>query len=688
MAQTNNIAIAIILGMGATTGAACVDGATASGDDATASGDDAPASGDDAPAGGTGTPEDPVPPASEPVFPTAHPRIYLTPNRTRLNAALAAATPAATRFKSKVDSWIQGEDIWGFQAWNGALLGQLSGEAKYCTKAVSVVESQVVAAEAQIAASQAPEVAHDSYLQVGEMLGDLALVYDWCFDQTSSGQRTRWINYANQAISNVWNPTTAKWGSKVIPWSGWSVNNPSNNYYYSFLRATMLVGLATRGENPQADAWLTQFRVTKILGQLIPTFNKDLVGGASREGTGYGVAMRRLYELYSFWKETTGENLAVKTPHSRASMLAFIHQIVPTLDKVAPTGDHARDASAALFDYHRDYLQELMALFPTDRLASRAKALLAASSVKMMSSAFMVAYDFLNDNADIKPTPLDGLDTTYHAIGIGELYARSGWDTGATWVNLIAGPYTESHAHQDQGSIMIYKGAWLAYDSNINSRSGLSQATTSHSLVRIDSGGAPVRQIANTISTMVALHKGAGYVYASADLTPSYNHDAAVQKVNRELLFLEPNVVIVFDRVNTASGTTQTWQLASPVSPAISGNQATFTNAGHSLAVTRIAPSAGAMSIYNFASDAGFTGGFRLDERVAGGENQYLHVMSVDGAVSSAQSTGTAAQPGVIVNLANGKQATVAFNRDTAGATLTMNGTTIKLAAGVDTLPE
>src|SRR3954469_19005884 len=63
--------------------------------------------------------------STTPVFPTAHPRIYLTPNRARLAAALSAGTPAATRFKAIVDQWIGGADLWGFSAWNSALIGQL-----------------------------------------------------------------------------------------------------------------------------------------------------------------------------------------------------------------------------------------------------------------------------------------------------------------------------------------------------------------------------------------------------------------------------------------------------------------------------------------------------------------------------------------------------------------------------------
>ncbi|MEO7732239.1 MAG: hypothetical protein ABIY55_14800 [Kofleriaceae bacterium] len=622
-----------------------------------------------------------------PVYPTQHPRIYLTPNRSRLTAALTAKTPAATRFKSLVDQWVAGSDIWGFSAWNAALLGQLTGTTTYCTKAVATIEAQVVAAEAKIAVNQAPVVAGDSYLEIGDLVGDLALVYDWCFAQTSPTQRTRWLKYANQAVSNVWHPTTAKWGNATLPWSGWATNDPSDNYYYSFLRATMLLGLASKGEDPQADTWITQFRDTKILHQLVPTFNADLVGGGSREGTGYGVAMRRLFELYDLWQATTGEALASKTGHTRQSLLAMLHQLVPTRDRVAPTGDLSRDSTAAFFDYHRNYLQELIHEFPTDTLAKRAKTQLLASSLPAMGSQFMVAYDFLYDDSSVTAAPVDGLNPTYYAKGIGELYARSGWDAHATWVNLIAGPYTQSHAHQDQGSLMIYKDGWLAYDAVIDSHSGLTQETTAHGLVRIDSGGQPVRQIADTTSVLTALHQGTGYTHAAADLTAAYNGNPAVQKVQRELVYLLPDVVVVFDRVQSASGTQQTWQLASPVAASISGTTATVTNAGHALKIQKIA--GGAMAVTAMPSvDADFAGGFRLDETLAGGDNRYLHVLSIDGSVSSTTAAGDTAHPGVTVHLASGHNATVTFTRDSAGATLVLDGVTKTLGATVDVLPE
>jgi hypothetical protein len=667
--MARNVLMAILLGL-----SAC-----AVGEEVLTTGDDD----DDGSGGDDDNPPDDAP-ITDPVYPTEHPRIYLTPHRARLEALLTANTPAAAKFKTKVDQWVAGADIWGFQAWNAALLGQLTGDAKYCTKSIAVVEAQVVEAESKIASGAAPTVAGDSYLQIGEMVGDLALIYDWCFDQVTEGQRTRWLSYANQAIWNVWHHTEAKWGNATIPWTGWSVNNPSNNYYYSFLRATMLVGLAAKGESPEADEWIVKFHDEKVMAQLVPTFESDLVGGGSREGTGYGVAMRRLFEIYDLWESTTGESLARRTKHTRASMVSFMHQTLPTLDRVAPTGDQSRDSTASFFDYHRNYLQELIAIFPNDPLAGRAKTLLDDSSVTAMGSGFMVAYDFLYDNTDVTTRALDDLGSTYYATGIGELYTRSGWDKNATWVNLIAGPYTESHAHQDQGSIMIYKGGWLAYDPVIHSKSGLNQETTSHSLVRIDQGGSPVRQVASTTSKLLALHSGEGWVHAAADLTPAYKGHAAVQKIHREFVYLKPDVVVVFDRVQTASGTTQTWQLAAPVQPAVSGNSATIANAGHSLEVTRVAPSAGSMSTYGYAANSDFTGGHRLDLAQPGGDNRYLHVLAVDNAATSIAAAGPT---GVTVS-AGGRTATITFNRDTVGGTLVLDGETISLADGIDQQPE
>jgi hypothetical protein len=76
---------------------------------------------------------------------TSRPTARASPPRSR------PTRPPPSRYRAKVDQWVNGSDIWGYNAWNAALLGQLTGEAKYCEKSVATVEEQVVAAEAKIA---------------------------------------------------------------------------------------------------------------------------------------------------------------------------------------------------------------------------------------------------------------------------------------------------------------------------------------------------------------------------------------------------------------------------------------------------------------------------------------------------------------------------------------------------------
>ncbi|HET9987888.1 MAG TPA: hypothetical protein VFQ65_05195, partial [Kofleriaceae bacterium] len=148
--------------------------------------------------------------------------------------------------------------------------------------------------------------------------------------------------------------------------------------------------------------------------------------------------------------------------------------------------------------------------------------------------------------------------------------------------------------------------------------------------------------------------------------------------------YLLPDTVVVYDRVASASGTTQTWQLATPVSPAVSGASATIS-AAHQLHVDRYAPAGASSSVHNMNANSDFNSGYRLDETMAGGDNRYLHVLSIDGAVSSATPSGDSS---ITVHLSTGHTATVTFNHDAPGATITYDGNVSALGAGVDPMAE
>ncbi len=595
-----------------------------------------------------------------------------------------------------VDGHMANGNVYAFEPHFAALLGALTGDAAYCTFAVESVEARVVAEEALIDAGERAEVAFDSYLYVGEIIGDLALVHDWCFDTTTPDQRDRWLTYANQAVWNVWHPEEASWGGVSYPWSGWSIDNPSNNYYYSFLRATLLLGLTSAGEHDSAQTWIDLFRDEKIGRQLVPTFESDLQGGGSREGTGYGVAMKNLFRLYDLWESSTGQRIWDLTGHTRASLPNALHYTVPTLDRIAPIGDHARDSTASLFDYHRSYVLTLSHLLgPDDPLTDVAQTWLADCSVPEMDQPFMYIDDFLYHDPAHAKRPLSDLHPAYHAPGTGSVFFRSGWDTAASWGAFIAGPFTESHAHRDQGSLLIYRGEWLGYDQNILSHSGIYQNEEAHNLVRIQENGATVT-MPNGAATLEALHDTAELLYLRADVTPIYAGSAAVSRVEREVLFLKgPGAFLVLDRADTNGDAEAVWQLNSPIAPASSGDGWEIAGTQSTLAVTPLFPASPSGQVLDWPSlDADMDGGYRLDvtDPAAAGHARFLFLLAETGTVEGAAPLPGAGTLGAAVTFTDGTIAEVVFGDDSAGGTLklTSGGVVVfdgPLPSAVGTLP-
>ena len=603
-----------------------------------------------------------------------HPRILLNheATRARLVQRLKTDTPAAARFKALVDSQMAGTDNYGFEPWFAALMYRLTGEAAYATYAIAQTDAAVSSEESLIARDKPAAVSDDSYLGVGRIIGNLALVYDWCHDRLTPAQRSRWITYGNQSVWNVWNPTRAKWGDKTYAWTGWSVDNPSNNYYYSFLQATMFLGLATHGENDQAQGWLDTFRVQKLERQLFPTFRRDLQGGGSREGTGYGTAMRSLFRLYDWWERSTGERLADKTPHALQSMSFLMNSTVPTLDRLAPTGDHSRDSTGALFDYHRDYLLELIALYPHEPISGVARTFLEQSTVPRMQQGFNAWTDFLYGDPDVPARPLATLPTTWYGSGTGQVMLRSDWTKAATFANFICGPYTESHAHRDQGSFVLYRDGWLAQDENIASHSGLERAEVFHNLLRFEAGGQVLKQRNGPGCKLDAMHDDANFAFLSADLAEVYRGVEGVKSQQREFFFFKPSTFVVYDRAEVATNVQRIWTLNVAKMPESHGDRLQVANAGAQMDVMRLWPQGLANRLTDWTDPKEqLAGGYRVeavDDRP--GDEPFLHVLRLGGRApaGSARRTGDALD--AAIELDGGAQAILHFAANPIATTL------------------
>ncbi len=517
----------------------------------------------------------------------------------------------------------------------------------------------------------------NSYLYVGELIGGMATVYDWCRAQTTPEQRARWRDYGNQAVWNVWNHTQARWGNKTIPWSGWSHDNPANNYYYSFLEATMLLGLATHGENPMAQDWLDQFRRRKLEDEAFPAFTANHAGGGSLEGTGYGTAMKNLWRLYDWWEKSTGERIASRSWHTLESIPWLMHTIVPTLSRLAATGDHSRDETAMLFDYHRDYLQVLIHLFPDEVISGVARTLLENSSVPQMTTQFMRYSDFLYDPTVTPAEPLEEMSAAYYGAGTGMFAVRSGWDRQAAYANLLCGPLVESHAHRDNSSFTLFKNVWSVYEANIDGHSGIEQDEAYHNLVRYTlANGTAVPQAYGTRCNLRAMAHAPQWTYALADTTPMYG--SAVTRSEREFVFIPPAAFVVYDRAQTAAaGTKRTWTMNFPKPPTLTESTMSLDlGSGNSVLVRRLLPQAPLVSTVSWATanPANYAGktATRVDvtDTAAGNSSEFLHVIGLNGAVTASFRDDADGQTGVTFTLADGRTVTTRFNKASRGGTL------------------
>ena len=517
-------------------------------------------------------------------------------------------SPQYARFRDFVDAAVAGNPGYAFSATDAATLFAISGKEKYCDLAVATVQQQVDEANVQIAKGERPPVAGDSYLESGPMISALGLTWQVCRARISDAQRKQWSAYAEQTVWNIWHPGAASWGGKKFAWTGWSIDNPGNNYYYSFVEATMYWGLASG--NP---TWLDLLRDDK-LPALTSYFGK-LPGGGSLEGTGYGAAHMRLFAIYRVWRDSTGVDLAAANSHLDDSIRFWAHATMPTLDRFAPIGDQSRVSIPEIYDYHRRLMLEARNLSKDEEARSIASWWLNAISVPQMTSGFNFRHDLLA--AGSGRTPPSSL--VYVAKGTGHLFARTSWDKTATWLGFNAGPYVESHAHQDQGAFTLFSRDWLAVSENIWSHSGIQQGTDVQNVVRFERNGQTIRQREPSTSTLEirSIDAGTGEIHASADLGAAYAADSGVRSWKRDVDFVAGRLT-VHDRISKGADSEAIFQVNVPVKPVIEGREA---RAGR-LHVKVIKPEDARLSLLEWSSldSAEFRSGWRLDVRGSGDE--------------------------------------------------------------------
>ena len=232
-----------------------------------------------------------------------------------------------------------------------------------------------------------------------------------------------------------------------------------------------------------------------------------------------------------------------------------------------------------------------------------------------MRHGFNFRYDLLPAGDDGKPPA----ELIYRRDGTGHVFARTGWDKDALWLAFIAGPYDESHAHQDQGSFTLFSGDWLAVSENIWSHSGIQQGTDVQNVVRFVRDGKTIRQREPTTSKLQITSTGPapGEVHATADLGPAFGSGAGVSAWKRTIDFVGHKLT-VHDTFARAAGHAGDFPGQRARRTQIKGNEAT---AGR-LRVKVLSPADAELTGFDFSTldKDEFRSGWRLDVEGSGDE--------------------------------------------------------------------
>jgi hypothetical protein len=503
----------------------------------------------------------------------------------------APGSAAHTRFMGMVDKAVGGNKEYGYSSTHSVIAYALKGDAKYIQLAIADTDAYV---EAQIASAcgsskNSPAIGGDSYLGSGGAIQNIALTYDYGYDLLTDAQRTRWLALMTQVADNIWGkPSAATWGgpsmgcaAKTVGWSGWSISNAGNNYYYtSFARVAMYMALVTHEQK-----WIDLVQ-QKVIPSLVTYYSTKLLDGGSREGTGYGAAHMTLFDIYRLWLASTGEDLATRSSHTQNTINYWLHATVPTLDRFVPIGDQSRTSHPTLYDYHRILMLEAQLLSPNTPEAEWAHWWLDNNAIKKMTGGFNSQFDLLKLTADSeKPTEL-----SYYAKGAGVYFARSSWEKDATHFSMIAGQYEEAHAGQEQGNFTFFKNNWLAVTSNIWSRTGINQDTASRNVLRFDNAnGEKVRQnkYADSVAPVIVVTTDAdGTQRGVVDLSPAFSvNRTLVQSWKRDFVYKD-NKVTIHDRCQVSPSITPVWQVHTPVLPNYDSATGKITTADGKLVIT------------------------------------------------------------------------------------------------------
>ncbi|MGQ0698172.1 MAG: hypothetical protein ACT4PZ_08005 [Panacagrimonas sp.] len=487
-----------------------------------------------------------------------------------------------------------------------------------------------------------------------------ALAVDWIYATLSAADKA--------AIRRVF----LRWSEEIIqrgyrhPEPVGLVNNPSlledqdqlrfsgNNYYAAHMRNLGLMALALDEADDlggQLRAYLDNATGARLF-ILKALLEGDSAGGLLPEGFEYSPQTAGYAAQFLLALNTTGEGGDDANGLSAHAfwndyVSAYLHSLSPaTVVREPDRGDEYEPAFYGdAQNYHLpDFIDSFAPLGIHDLRAGNNPARLnaarwialntpaggAARVLERISNPTYLResllYFLLLDPAVTPSDPHASVALNHFASGPQRLFARTGWDTQASWFTYALSWNSIDHQNAEGNSFAFYrKGEWLTKTRVGYADIGESIASTEYANGLCIQNDQPDRDetdwrtdlwkrgsqwylVSDDDPEVLAQSFGADYAYALGDATRLYNsaneNSSDVRHASRSILWLQPDAIFVYDRAESRSANRfkRFWlQLANPAS--LDGNRAvSATPGGQVLGVTSLLPSGGL--VQNVATDA------------------------------------------------------------------------------------
>lgn len=424
------------------------------------------------------------------------------------------------------------------------------------------------------------------------------LAWDWLHDHLTEAERredlTRLVKVMDLVIKakpaiyreNLSGSNTGFYGVKNCLW---------------FLGCT---GFGTGIETEKINEWLIwgHDENFKLLAHRRSACGDDGGGASSTLGYVLGAYPWAEQNFFYTWRSSTGQNIAPDWPHSAwlANYVLWNWIAAEPVPLEFGSGDTLHTSNRLPIGQLYSHLANIGHLFGATvpeaaALARHVQSLLPGRT----SSASWFIYPFLWSELDAAPasfTPA-ALPLARHFENMGQIFMRSGPGKDDTYVLFTCGGSLAQHRHYDALNFVIYHRGFLALDSGTRYDEFTNGAhlanyfaqTVAHNCVVVHQPAEPpARYWGGTVtgnhggqhrplgSVVRAFETQAHHVYVAGDATACYQHGGAlpekVAQVTRQLVFLPPSHVVIFDRVTaTNADYRKDWLLHTAAQPTITG---------------------------------------------------------------------------------------------------------------------